>query len=135
DIPNAKTYTVGPDGKPNMLPLDSKKAAGTIFVPDGNRYVAAGSTKQILAYDNSDKETVIADSVNGNDLVVAYNGNIYVTVPDGTEKPSKVFLIRPNGDKVLVDQGLKFANGLALTPDQTQLRYRIRHALGLSLWH
>lgn len=121
DIPNAKTYTVGPDGKPNMLPLDSKKAAGTIFGPDGNRYVAAGSTKQILAYDNSDKETVIADSVNGNDLVVAYNGNIYVTVPDGTEKPSKVFLIRPNGDKVLVDQGLKFANGLALTPDQTQL--------------
>jgi sugar lactone lactonase YvrE len=53
--------------------------------------------------------------------VVANNGNIYVTVPDGTEKPSKLYLIRPNGEKMIVDQGLKFANGIALTPDQTQL--------------
>jgi sugar lactone lactonase YvrE len=53
--------------------------------------------------------------------VVANNGNVYVTSPDGTEKPSKLFLIRPNEKKVVVDEGVKYANGLALTPDQTQL--------------
>ena len=37
------------------------------------------------------------------------------------EKPSKLYLIRPNGEKIVVDEGLKFANGVALTPDQTQL--------------
>ncbi|MFI5195159.1 MAG: SMP-30/gluconolactonase/LRE family protein [Chitinophagales bacterium] len=121
DIPNAKTYKVSTDQKLTMLPLNSKQAAGTLFGPDAKRYVAAGATHQVLSYDAGEKETVIADSINGNDLVVAANGNIYVTAPDGTERPSKLFLIRPNGEKLVVDEGLKFANGLALTPDQTQL--------------
>jgi sugar lactone lactonase YvrE len=121
DIPNAKTYKVEKNGKPVALPLNSKKAAGTIYGPDGKRYVAAGETRQILAYDGQNKETPIADSINGNDLVVAFNGNIYVTVPDGTGRPGKLFLIRPNGEKALLDEGLRFPNGLALTPDQTQL--------------
>jgi sugar lactone lactonase YvrE len=75
----------------------------------------------VIAYDSAGKETIIADSISGNDIVVAYNGNIYVTSPDGTEKPSKIYLIRPNGRKEVVDAGLKFANGLVLSPDQTQL--------------
>jgi gluconolactonase len=54
-------------------------------------------------------------------LVVAKNGNIYVTVPDGSEKPGKLVLIRANGEKVVVDEGIKYPNGIALTPDQTQL--------------
>jgi gluconolactonase len=53
--------------------------------------------------------------------VVANNGNVYVTSPDGTEKPSKLYLIRPGGVKEVIDEGIRFANGLTLTPDQTQL--------------
>jgi len=121
DIPNSKTYKAGPDGKISILPLDAKKASGTCFGADGKRYVVAGSTKQILSYDANEKESIVADSIAGNDLVVAKNGNVYVTVPDGTEKPSKVYLIRPNGQKIIVDEGLRFANGLALTPDEAQL--------------
>jgi gluconolactonase len=121
DIPNSKTYKVALDGKITVLPIDAKKASGTCFGPDGKRYTAAGGTSQVLSYDAGEKEKVVADGVAGNDLVVAKNGNIYVTVPDGTEKPSKIYLIRPNGEKSVVDQGIKFANGIALTPDQTQL--------------
>ncbi|MEO8765436.1 MAG: SMP-30/gluconolactonase/LRE family protein [Ginsengibacter sp.] len=121
DIPNSKTYKVDINGKLTTLPLDAKKASGTSFGPDGKRYVAAGGTKQILSYDANEKESVVADSIAGNDLVVAGNGNIYITVPDGTEKPSKLYLVKPGGEKILVDEGLKFANGAALSPDQTQL--------------
>ncbi len=121
DIPNSKTYKVGLDGKLTTLPLDAKRASGTSFGPDGKRYVVAGATKQIISYDANEKETVVADSISGNDLVVANNGNIYITSPDGREKPSKLYLVRPNGEKTVVDEGLKFANGIALTPDQTQL--------------
>ena len=64
---------------------------------------------------------MIADSIAGNDLVVAHNGNIYVTAPDGAAKPGKLYLVRPNGEKLVVDEGLKFPNGLTLSPDQTQL--------------
>lgn len=121
DIPASKTYKITVDGKLSALSLDAKKASGTSFGMDGKRYTAAGGTKQIISYDATEKENIVADSIIGNDLVVAKNGNIYVTSPNGIEKPSKIYLIRPNGVKILVDEGIKFANGIALTPDQTQL--------------
>jgi gluconolactonase len=121
DIPNAKTYKVGLDGKLEQLKIDSKKAGGTAFGPDGMRYTAATATNQVLQYDVNNKVKVIADGIPGNDIVVGHNGNIYVTAPDGAENPGKIYLIRPNGQKVVVDEGLKFPNGIALTPDQTQL--------------
>jgi gluconolactonase len=121
DIPNSKTYKISLSGKIRVLPLDAKKSSGTCFAPGGKRYVVAGATKQILSYDAKEKETLVADTISGNDLVMARNGNLYVTSPDGREKPSKIFLVRANGTRVTVDEGIKFANGIALTPDQTQL--------------
>lgn len=122
DFPNSKTYKVGLDGKLAALPIDSKRATGTAFGPDGKRYTAAGGNKQILSYDTQGNVKVVADSVaSSNDITVAANGNIYFTAPDGRERPSKLYLIRPNGEKLVVDEGLKFANGLCLSPDQTQL--------------
>ena len=121
DIPTSKTYKVDVDGKIATLALNAHKSSGTAFGADGKRYVVAGETKQILRYDAQDKSVVIADNIAGNDLAVAYNGNIYVTVPDGREKPGKIYLIKPGGKKIVVDEGLKFPNGVTLTPDQTQL--------------
>ena len=121
DFPKALTYKVGLDGKVNAMKLDSKKASGTAIGSDGKRYTVSGSSKKVYSYDLNERETVLADSISGNDIAVAKNGNIYITAPEGSEKPSKLFLIRPNGEKVLLDTGLKFANGLTFTPDQTQL--------------
>jgi gluconolactonase len=121
DIPNSKTYKVDLDGNLSELNVNAKRASGTSFGPDGRRYTITGSTNQVIAYDSTGKETIIADSIAGNDIVVANNGNIYVTSPDGIERPSKIYLIRPGGKKEVLDEGLKFANGLVLSPDQTQL--------------
>jgi gluconolactonase len=121
DIPNSKTYEIDLNGKLTELNLNAKRASGTSFGPDGRRYTIAGATNQVIAYDVAGNETIIADSIPGNDIVVASNGNVYVTSPDGTEKPSKLYLIRPGRKKEVVDEGLKFANGLVLSPDQTQL--------------
>ena len=121
DIPTSKTYKVDVNKKLTSLSTDAKRASGTYFGPDGKRYTVAGGTKQILSYDSKEKESVIADSISGNDLVIANNGNIYVTSPDGVTRPGKVYLIRPNGEKVVVDEGTKFPNGVTLSPDQTQL--------------
>jgi gluconolactonase len=121
DIPVSKGYKVGVDGKVTELNTNTKKASGTCFGPDGKRYTVAGGTKQVLSYDANEKETVIADSIAGNDLVVADNGNIYITVPNGSAQPGKLYSIRPNGEKLVVDDGLKFPNGVTISPDQTQL--------------
>jgi gluconolactonase len=121
DIPASTTYRVGADGRPTPFSTNAKRASGTCFATDGSRYEVAGATKQILRYDAAGNMTVVADNINGNDLLVLRNGNVYVTVPDGSERPSKLILIRPGGEKLVVDSGLKFINGLTLTPDQTQL--------------
>jgi gluconolactonase len=126
DIPNAKAYKVDLDGKVTLLPIDTKRASGTSFAKDGTMVTITSSwggypVKQIISYDAALKPKIVADSLGGNDIAVAYNGNIYLTQPDGSEKPSKLFLVRPNGEKLVVDTGIKFANGLAFSPDQTQL--------------
>ncbi|MEY2881050.1 MAG: hypothetical protein RLZZ15_3430 [Verrucomicrobiota bacterium] len=124
DIPASKAYRIAPDGKPVEFIADTKRANGQAFGPDGRLYAVATGTQQILAYDDAGKATVIATEIAGNDLVVAHNGNIYVTNPPGrtSPDPSRVWLIKPDGTKQIVDSGgLKYANGLALSPDQSLL--------------
>jgi gluconolactonase len=121
DFPKAMTYKIGLDGNVKPLKLDSKSASGTAIGASGTRYTVSGRSKKVYSYDLTENETVLADSISGNDIAVAKNGNIYITAPEGIEKPSKLYLIRPNGEKIIVDEGLKFANGLTFTPDQTQL--------------
>ena len=76
-----------------------------------------------VAYDPQGKARVVAKGFIGNDIVVASNGNAYVTNPpqSGSAEPSKIWLIRPNGDQTVVDTGLIFSNGITLSPDQTLL--------------
>lgn len=122
DPPNAKTYKIGADGKPVEFIADSKKGDGQAFAPDGRLYAVAGGAEQIVAYDPQGKPAVLADGFRGNDLVVRHDGLTYVTQPgwDGKE-PSKIWLITSAGEKKVVDTGLKFSNGLTLSPDQSLL--------------
>ena len=122
DIPNAKTYKIALDGKVTEFLADSKKANGQAVAPDGRIYTVVDSEAKIVAYDAAGQGTTIVDGVRGNDLVVLKNGNTYVTepTPQGA-KSSNVVLIRANGEKEVVDTGLKFANGVTASPDQTLL--------------
>jgi len=123
DVTNGKTYRIGADGKPSVFIDDNKKSTGQAFGPDGRLYALANAEQKVFVYDENLKPTVIADGFVGNDLVVAHNGNIYVTnpPPNNMNEPSKLWLIKPNGEKSVVDTGLKYANGVTLSPDQTLL--------------
>lgn len=121
DIPNSKTYKVGLDGKVALINEDSQKASGAEFERDGNRLEVAQKSMSIVRYNSKNQKQEIAKDIAGNDLTVAQNGNVYVTAPDGKEKPSTLYLIKPGGEKIAVDKGILFANGVALSPDQTLL--------------
>ncbi|HMC65382.1 MAG TPA: SMP-30/gluconolactonase/LRE family protein [Gemmataceae bacterium] len=120
DIPNSKTYKLGLDGKVSVYLADSKRGNGQAFGPDGRLFAVATGSNQVLAYDAAGKGDVIADGIQGNDIVVRHDGGVYVTNPSRTE-PSKVWYISPKGDKRIVDTGLKFANGVTFSPDQSLL--------------
>ena len=123
DVTNSKTYKIALDNKTSEIVADSKRGNGAAFGPDARLYVVASGAQKVLAYDSDGKSSVIAEGFVGNDIVVASNGNIYVTNPpaDNENAPSKIWLIRSNGEKQVVDTGLKYANGITLSPDQTLL--------------
>jgi gluconolactonase len=124
DIPNARTYKVGLDGRVAMYLADSEKANGQAFGPDGRLYALTGGDGKVVAYDDKRRATVVAEGFHGNDLVVAHNRNVYVTSPPNgptAGKPSDIVLVRPGGEKVVVDTGLEYANGITLSPDQSLL--------------
>lgn len=126
DIQTSKGYRLDAAGKPVEFIADTKRTSGQAIGPDGRLYGAASGAKQILAYDLSSgggsiSPAVLADGITGNDLVVAHNGNVYVTEPPAgnSNDPSKVWLIKSDGSKQVVDTGLRYTNGIALSPDQS----------------
>ncbi|MGE0609716.1 MAG: SMP-30/gluconolactonase/LRE family protein [Pirellulales bacterium] len=123
DVGNSKTYRVAADGEPSVFLEDSLRGDGQGIGPDGRLIAVAGGSEQIVAYSpDGQSKAVLADGFRGNDLVPLHNGGIYVTNPgwDGKE-PSKVWHISAAGEKQVVDSGLKFSNGLTVSPDQSLL--------------
>jgi gluconolactonase len=121
DGANNKIFKVGLDGKVIEFATNTNRASGQAIGPDGRLYAVNGQ-QQIVAYDADGKMTVIAEGIRGNDLVVAHNGNLYVTEPSVPAlEQSNVWLIKPNGEKKVIDTGIKYANGITLSPDQTLL--------------
>jgi gluconolactonase len=123
DVTGSRTFKIGLDGKVSEFLADSRRGNGQAFGPDGRLYAVASGDKKVVVYDASGKPTTIAEGWVGNDIVVAHNGNVYVTNPpaDNENAPSKVWLIKPNAAPMVVDTGLKYANGITLSPDQTLL--------------
>ncbi|WP_428664426.1 SMP-30/gluconolactonase/LRE family protein [Runella sp.] len=122
DGPAGNIWKVSLDGKLTSFAKNSGNVYGQAFGPDGKMYAAAMNAKKVMVYSADGKAVKLADGFAGNDIVVANNGNTYVTNPSSDANvKSKVWLIRPNGEKVEVDNGLHFANGITLSPDQTLL--------------
>lgn len=117
DIPNNKIHRIGTNGTVTVFASDTGGVNGLMFGPDGRLYAAAGGAKQAKAYAPDGTATVIASGIEGNDLCVAANGNLYVTEPN----QKRVWLVTPSGEKRIVDEGIAFPNGVRLSPDQSLL--------------
>jgi len=125
DRPTNKTYKINLNGSVSVFLNDAGRASGQIFGPDGRLYSVQSPSARIVARDNRGQVSVIAtDILHGNDIVIAHNGNMYVTddfPPNDPTAPSKIWLIKADHTKQVVDTGLKFANGITLSPDQSIL--------------
>ncbi len=117
DTPHNRIYKIGLDGKVSLFAENTGTANGMMFGPDGRLYAVAGARKQIVAYDDQGKYTVITEGFEGNDMCLGVNGNIYVTDPGSKQ----IWLVKPNGEKQVVDKGINSPNGIRLTPDQSLL--------------
>jgi len=126
DVGAGKTYRVTPDWKAEVWLADSHKGDGQNFGPDGRLVAASGADLAILAWDETGKPATLAQGWRGNDVVVTAAGVVYVTEPgwDG-KSPSRIHCLKPASDgtftDAVVDTGLRFSNGICLSPDQSLL--------------
>jgi gluconolactonase len=121
DVPQGKTYKVGLDGKVELANADNGKASGLAFGPDGTLFAVGVGMNPMVKYDG-DKRTTIAENVFGNDFVALHNGRFYATAPNSANLPqSKLLLVTLKGDTQVVDTGIRYPNGITVSPDQSLL--------------
>lgn len=126
DLPKAKLYKVGADGKPAVWFEGNPKISGMKFGPDGRLYCASqgnvvaapGATKTIVAIDPATKAvTEIAEQVTPNDLVVSKAGWIYFTDTGA----GQVIRCPTTANKMPRPQvaagGINKPNGIGMSPD------------------
>lgn len=122
EIGTNKTFRIVKDKTLKEFVADNKRGDGQAFGPDDHLYSNSAALNQIIAWEPSGKFTTVAEGFRGNDLVVDHRGGIYATAPPANAvDPSKIYYISPKGERMIVDSGLKFANGICLSPDQTLL--------------
>ena len=108
DVPSGRIFRLNADDEPELFARNSGRTSGLMFGSDGLLYACHYQTKIVAAYDQDGDFTEIAALPSVNDLVVAKNGQIYVTDPAsksvwlvdsrGKNKPRKVAEgFRPNG--------------------------------------
>jgi gluconolactonase len=117
DIPNSRIHKVGLDGKVRIFAENTGSANGLNFGPDGKLYACANAKKQIVAFDEQGKATIVAGDLESNDLAINHAGNLYVTDPGNRQ----VWFIPKDGQKRVVDKGIAQPNGVVLSPDQSLL--------------
>ena len=119
----AKTYRLGADGRPVDVTGSEPHQNGQAFAPDGRRWTVSMKTGQVRRYERDGRSTLLAEGLPGNDVVVAHNGNVYLTNPpaDLSNEPSRIWLLTPAGEKKVVDTFTRYANGITLSPDQSLL--------------
>jgi gluconolactonase len=119
-----RIWKITTDGQRELFATNAIGVDGEAFGPDGRLYTVSMNSKELVAYDADGNATVMATNLNGNDIAIAHNGDMYMTDPMtyATSKDNKVWLVKPNGSRQLVDSGtLRYGNGVTLSPDQSLL--------------
>jgi len=100
------------------------------WLPDGPMLITAG--RELLRME-SDGGLVVHADLSGltefglNEIVVDGRGHTYVNgagfdlMGGGEPAPGLIALVRPDGSSELVNEGIAFPNGMAITPDGTTL--------------
>lgn len=112
-----KIWKIDLNGRIAIFKDDANKTTGLKVGSDGRLYGGQSANSRIVSMDLSGKETVLAEGVKPNDLVLTSKGDIYFT-----DTPGKaVWLLHQNGEKRKVYEGIESPNGIQLSPDQSLL--------------
>ncbi len=119
---------IAPDGTMTPFVRTGGIPNGLAFHENGDLYVTEAGLGAVLRVPPDGRPYMFADEGdepfrNPNDLVFDLDGGLYLTDPvkDSTAADGRVYYVTPDGDVRLFTDGLRFPNGLALTPDGERL--------------
>lgn len=115
DKSSSRTRKLRADGELVDAPEQNAAYGGLAFDQQGRVY--ARQHHEIVRFTKDGKSSTIAHGIGGEHFLVTRDGTLYATDPGGNEADGKVWLIRPNGEKRLLDSGLHNPTGLAFSPD------------------
>jgi sugar lactone lactonase YvrE/enterochelin esterase-like enzyme len=117
DTASHKVFRITSGGKG----IESSAANGNLtaiaFNSEGRLYAADANEAKILAFDAEGKASTIADGICARSLTITHDGNLYATESGDGEAAGRVWLIKANGGKSLLDNGLHHPSGVAPSPD------------------
>ncbi|HXR78400.1 MAG TPA: SMP-30/gluconolactonase/LRE family protein [Bryobacteraceae bacterium] len=116
--PSAMTiYRIGAGGKPAIF-RKRIAVAGQAFGPNGTLFGIVPGERRIVKLDAQGASRTVAKGIVGRGIVVTHAGTLYVSEPGAhNDMPSRIWQIKPGGEKRVVDQGLRSASGIAFSPD------------------
>jgi gluconolactonase len=117
DSAGNKIYRVTTDGTISPFINNAGHCNSLSIGASGELYTASKVTGKIMRYGADGRLAVYAEGIKVEYILVAPEGGLYVTTSASAASPSKVWLVK-GGKKLMVDEGLKSASGLAMAPDR-----------------
>lgn len=115
---------------------EGSTANGICFGKDGEMFVADYTGHTILKIDTATKKITRfvhePRMYQPNDIALSPSGNLYASDPDWPNKKGQLWLIRPNGEVVLLETDMGTANGIEVSPDGKTLY--VNESAQLKVW-
>jgi gluconolactonase len=128
DTTNNKIHRIDPDGKVSEFVADAGASHCVTIGADGTLYSISEKSGKLMAYDTEGKASLILDDIPGHSIMAHPNGGLFVTSNgEKAHGPGSVWFIK-DGKKKRVDNGIKFATGMAYRPDQWLLSIAEGHS-------
>ncbi|HEY6332890.1 MAG TPA: SMP-30/gluconolactonase/LRE family protein [Blastocatellia bacterium] len=122
DSATGRIGRIGIDARATDFAKDSAGASAQAFGPDGRLYTASNSVRKVTAYDTAGKTGPVIDGLSASGIVVSHSGSAYLCEPaSDAAGMGKIWLIKPDGKRQVVDTGIDHPGGITLSPDQTLL--------------
>ena len=116
DIPKSQIWKIDLEGSVSLFAEKTGRANGLVFGSEGLLFACASGKRQITAYAPDGASRTLIEGVTSNDLVSRTDDG-YFTDPN----QRRVYYVDSALNVRVVDTGIEFPNGLALSPDQTLL--------------
>ncbi len=130
DTTGNRIHRIDANGKVGVFVADADKAHCVTVGADGALYTISEKSGKLMRYDAKGAGSVVMEDILGHSIFATPGGGLYVTTNgDKAHGPGSVWFIK-DGKKTRVDNGIKFATGMAMRPD----RWLLSVAEGHSKW-